>query len=67
MSDKSKNRKSLSETDITTKRGIGRRALLLGAFGGAGVMAATAASAVSDTGIPPETAPVCCLGHSPNG
>ncbi|MBN8290418.1 hypothetical protein JI664_00420 [Rhodobacter sp. NTK016B] len=43
-----KDRKTLKDDEIITRRGIGRRSLLLGAFGG-GALVATAALAASDS------------------
>lgn len=46
MSDKSK--RTLTESDVSTKRGLSRRSLLLGAFGGA---TALSACVPSDGGV----------------
>lgn len=44
-----KKKRSLSNTDIKSDRGLGRRAFMLGSFGGAAALASTPASALTDS------------------
>lgn len=48
VDDIKKKRQTLTDEAITTKRGLGRRALLLGVFGGATALATGTAQAVTD-------------------